>query len=151
MVCEAKGDAFYTLGRFDHARRSYLRAFDGSKLPPDLESKIGLAEVRSGRIKSGVARLRKAVERARVTSVHDRLITALVWLGQMAEAADAAEKKAEDVSPDPQAYLRAAVIWAQQENWPRSLEILHRALIQFPHHQALEGVSPRRRGPSLGH
>jgi Flp pilus assembly protein TadD len=141
FVSEAKGDAFYALGQFDHARRAYLRAFDGFNLPPDLESKIGLAELRSGRAKSGVARLRKAVERGpSETKLHDRLVTALVWLGQMAEAADAAERKAETVTPDPQAYLRAAVICAKQENWTRSLEILHRALAQFPHHQALEGV-----------
>ncbi len=140
-VCEAKGDAFYALGRFDHARRSYLRAFDGSKLPADLESKIGLAEVRSGRIKNGVARLQKAVDRDPLDpQVHDRLITAFIWLGHMAEAGEAAEKKIEAVSPDPQAYLRAAVIRAQQENWPQSLEILHRALVKFPHHPALERV-----------
>ena len=141
FVFEAKGDAFYKLGQFDHARRAYLRAFDGFKLPPDLESKIGLTEVRSGHVKSGVARLRRAVERApSEPRLHDRLVTALVWLDQMAEAANAAERKAEAVTPDPQAYLRAAVIWAQQDDWKRSLEILHRALTLFPHHQALEGI-----------
>ncbi len=141
MVSEAKGDAFYRLGQFDRARRAYLRAFDGVRLLPDLESKIGLAEVRSGRVKIGVARLRKAVEHSPSEQrLHDRLITALVWLGQFADAADAAEKKAKISARDPQAYLRAAVIWARLENWPRSLEILQRALVQFPHHQALEGV-----------
>ncbi len=141
LVSEAKGDAFYAVGQFDHARRAYFRAFDGTTLPPDLESKIGLAEVRSGRARSGVNRLRKAVERGPgEPQLHDRLITALVWLGRIADAAEVAEKKTETVTPDPQAYLRAAVIRAQQENWQRSLEILHRALAQFPHHQALERV-----------
>jgi len=140
-VCEAKGDALYALGRFDQARRAYLQAFDGAKLPPDLESKIGLAEVRSGRVKNGVTRLRKAVGRdPSEPQVHDRLVTALVWLGHAAEAAEAAEKKIEAVKPDPQAYLRAAVIRAQQEDWQQSLQILRRALEQFPHHPALEGV-----------
>jgi tetratricopeptide (TPR) repeat protein len=141
IVCEAKGDAFYALGQFDHARRAYLQASDGTKLPPDLESKIGLVEVRSGRVKKGVARLRQAVERnPNEPQVHDRLVTALVWLNRITEAAEAAEKKIEAFTSDPQAYLRAAVIWAQQENWQQSLEILRRALEQFPHHPALERV-----------
>jgi glycosyltransferase involved in cell wall biosynthesis len=140
-VCEAQGDAFYALGQFDHARRAYHGAFEGAKLPPDLESKIGLAEVRSSRVKKGVARLRKAVERhPSEPQLHDRLITALVWLGHLAEAAEAAEKKIETVKPDPQAYLRAAVIRAHQQDWQQSLEILRRGLAQFPHHQALEGI-----------
>lgn len=141
FVTEAKGDAFYALGQFSHARRAYLRAFDGADLSPDLESKIGLAEVRSGRVKGGLARLGRAVERGpSEPQLHDRLISALVWLGQVAEAAEAAEKKVDAGATDPQAYLRAAVIWARQENWQRSLEILHRALAQFPHHQALNRV-----------
>lgn len=140
-ACEAKGDAFYALGQFDHARRAYLRAFEGTKLPPDLESKIGLAEVRSGRVTNGVTRLRQAVERdPSEPQAHDRLVAALVWLGHMAEAAEAADKKIGSIKPDPQAYLRAAVIWAQQENWQQSLEILRRALALFPHHPALERV-----------
>lgn len=140
-VSEATGDAFYALGQFDHARRSYFRAFEGNKLPPDLESKIGLAEVRSDRAKCGLARLRKAVNRQpSEPQLHDRLVTALVWLGQIADAAEAAEKKAEAIAPDPQAYLRAAVIRAQQKKWQRSLEILHHALEQFPHHPALQRV-----------
>ena len=141
LVFEIQGDAFYTLGQFDQARRAYLRAFDTVKLAPELESKIGLAEVRSGRVTSGLARLRKAVERdAGAPQVHDRLVTALVWLNQLGEAAEAAEKKIASVAPDPQAYLRAAVIRAQQEKWEESSEILLRGLAQFPHHQGLERV-----------
>jgi hypothetical protein len=141
MVSEAKGDAFYALGQFDRARRAYFRAFDGTKLPPDLESKIGVVEVRLGRVKDGVTRLRKAVERdPGEPQVHDRLITALVWLNHLAEAAEAAERKIAAVKPDPQAYLRAAVIRAQQQDWQRSFEILGRALAQFPHQPALERV-----------
>ena len=153
MVSEAKGDAFYKLGQFDDARRSYLRAFEGVRLLPDLESKIGLAEVRSGRVKSGVARLRQALEHGpSEPQVYDRLVTTLVWLDQIAEAAAIAERKADIIKSDPQSYLRAAVIWAQQENWIRSVEILHRALAQFPHHPALERVLaevlPRTSGPT---
>ena len=141
LVFEIQGDAFYALGRFDQARRAYLRAFDTVKLPPELESKLGLAEVRSGRVTSGVARLRKAVERdAGAPQVHDRLVTALVWLNQLGEAAEAAEKKIASVAPDPQTYLRAAVIRAQQEKWKESLQILRRGLAQFPHHRGLERV-----------
>jgi len=141
LVFEAQGDAFYALSQFDQARRAYLRALNTVKLPPELESKIGLAEVRSGRVRSGVARLRKAVERdPSEPQVHDRLVAALVWLNRITEAAQAAEKKIETFNSDPQAYLRAAVIWAQQENWQQSLEILRRALAQFPHHPALERV-----------
>lgn len=155
MVSEAKGDAYYRLGRFDQARRAYLRAFHGDTLPPNLESKIGLAEVRSRRAQSGLARLRQAVQRvADDAQLHDRLIAALVWLGQMGEAAQAAEKKAASVQPDPQAYLRAAVIWAQQENWRRSAEILQTALRQFPHHnglgKVLAEVLPRSGGGAAG-
>ena len=155
MVSEAKGDAFYALGQFDRARRAYFRAFEGTQLPPDLESKIGLAEVRAGRVKNGVSRLRQAVEREPTEPrVHDRLVTALVWLNQIAEAAEAAEKKIETVKPDPQAYLRAAVIRAQQQDWQQSLEILRRALTQFPHHPALERVLaevlPRTSGSAAG-
>ena len=140
-VCEAQGDALYALGQFDHARRAYQRAFEGAKLPADLESKIGLAEVRSGRVKKGVAKLRQAVLRdPSEPQLHDRLVTALVWLGHMAEAAEAAEKKIATVKSDPQAYLRAAVIRAQQQDWQQSWELLRRGLAQFPHHPALEGV-----------
>ena len=141
MVSEAMGDALYDVGQFDRARRAYFRAVDGDKLPTDLESKIGLAEVRSNRVKSGLARLRQAIEHSpSEPHLHDRLVSALVWLSQVTDAAEAAERKAETVPPDPKAYLRAAVIWAQQKNWQRSLEILHRALAQFPQHQALQRV-----------
>ena len=85
--------------------------------------------------------MRQAVERdPSEPQVHDRLVTALVWLNRITEAAQAAEKKIETFTSDPQAYLRAAVIWAQQENWQQSLEILRRALAQFPHHPSLERV-----------
>ena len=140
-VSEAMGDAFYGLSEFEQARRWYLRAFTGDQVPPDLESKIGLAEVRSGRVTWGLARLRQAVEREPgEPQLHDRLITTLIWLGEIEAAAEAAERKVQDVAPDPQSYLRAAVIRARQNDWHRSLEILGSGLTQFPHHQGLERV-----------
>ena len=85
---EAKGDAFYKLGQFDHARRAYLRAFEGVKITARTW-KAKLALRKYGRVapKRG-SEVRRAVEHApSEPKVHDRLVTTLVWLDQMAEAA----------------------------------------------------------------
>ena len=139
LAAEARGDAYYNLGRFSEARKAYLRAGKESNQSASLQSKLGLAEMRDGRLASGIAKLRDAVERQPGDEVlHDRLVTALGWSRRLEEAAAAAEQKILSVKPDPQSFLRAASILAQLEKWQQSAEILHEGLCRFPNQSTLQ-------------
>jgi len=133
LATEAEGDSHYSLGDFDSARRCYKRALASTGEAPAIKSKIGLAEVRAGRTRAGLRRLRRAVEEApKLAEVHDRLIQACVWLNLLDEAAAAADRKLAAVDPDPPSFLRAASIHAQMLNWEKAGEILRSGLHQFP-------------------
>ena len=138
-LAETEGDAHYNLQDFDAARRCYKRALNSLDQAPWVESKLGLAEVRLGRTRAGLKRLRHAVEEApRNGEIHDRLIQAYVWLNQVEEAADAADHKLATTAPDPQSFLRTASIHAQLQRWEKAVAILRAGLSLFPQVEKLQ-------------
>ncbi len=137
-VSEAQGDAHYSLGRFDAARACYRRALKRAGGAAALESKLGLAEMRAGRKKEGLAHLGRAVAgQPETAELHDRLITACVWAGEIDRAAAAAEHKLSAVEPHPDSFLRAASIRAQMQDWQRAEELLREGLSRFPEAEKL--------------
>ena len=137
-VAEAQGDAHYNLEQFEEAVHSYRRALKRAATPA-LESKLGLAEARMGRVAAGLARLQKAVAKEPdQAELHDRLITACVWTGRLEEAAAAAENKLGAAAPHPDSFLRAASIRAQMQHWQRAAELLRTGLALFPSAEKLQ-------------
>jgi tetratricopeptide (TPR) repeat protein len=133
LVAQTEGDAHYNLGDFETACRAYSRALACPESTAEVESKLGLAEVRAGRTESGLGHLRRALEREPVASAHyDRLISALVWLNRLAEAAEVAEDKLKAIDPPPEAFLRAASLRARCGDWTRAIELLGTGLRRFP-------------------
>jgi tetratricopeptide (TPR) repeat protein len=138
-LAEGEGDAHYNLHDFDSARRCYKRALTYPNPGPSLESKLGLAEVRAGRTRAGLERLRHAVEKAPGTGeVHDRLIQACVWLNLVEEAAEAADHKLAMTPPHPESFLCAASIHAQLNRWEKTAQILRAGLSLFPNVERLQ-------------
>jgi tetratricopeptide (TPR) repeat protein len=138
-LAETEGDAYYNLQDFDAARRCYRRALNCLDRAPWVESKLGLAEVRLGRTRAGLKRLRQAVEQApRSGENHDRLIQACVWLNLVEEAAEAADHKLAMTAPDPHSFLRAASIHAQLQRWEKAASILRVGLSLFPSVERLQ-------------
>lgn len=132
MVTEVKGDAYYGLGEFDAARRCFRKAIERQGESPQLESKLGFTEIRLGHAAKGLDRLRRTIDRApEFLDIHDRLIAAYVWLGQLRQAAQAAEKKL-TVDQQPDFFLRAASLYAQLQDWPRAAALARQGLKQFP-------------------
>lgn len=130
---EMRGDAEYNSAHFPEARRSYHRAIQqGGKQPP-LESKLGLAEVRTGAALEGIRRLNDAKRAApRDRAIHDRLIGALIFMGCVEDAANAAEDKISATDAEAGDFLRAASICAKLKQVQRAIQILRRGLNQFP-------------------
>ena len=130
---ELRGDAEYNGGHFAQARRSYGRAIQRAGKQPALESKLGLAEVRSGSALEGIRRLNDAKRAApRDRAVHDRLIGALIFTGRVEDASHAAEDKISETDATVEDFLKAASICAKLKQVPRAISILRRGLNQFP-------------------
>jgi tetratricopeptide (TPR) repeat protein len=143
LVFECQGDAYYNLGDFESARRCYRRAEQRGGETAALDSKLGLAEVRCGRVTEGVRHLRQVVEREPHSSdPYDTLVSAYVWLGRLEEAAETAEAKLEAVEPQPQFFLRAASICARLQDLDRTARLLQKGLDLFP--QAPKLLEARR-------
>lgn len=139
MVHEGRADAYYCLGDFITARHYYLQALEHVSNSPQMESKLGLTEVRLGLSEEGLARLRKAVEREPQTGeLYDRLIIACTWLGRAQEAAAVAEARLAQVAPQPGQYLRAASLRAKLGQWPRVVYLLQEGLRHFPEARKLQ-------------
>jgi hypothetical protein len=133
LAAETQGDAFYNLGDFESARRSYRRAVERGGKSASAESKLGLAEVRAGHTSAGLDRMRHALEtEPKCGELYDRLVTALVWLGRLDEAAEFAERRLAATDVLPASFLRAASIRAQRQNWRQAEEVLQRGLERFP-------------------
>ncbi|HXZ40890.1 MAG TPA: glycosyltransferase [Terriglobales bacterium] len=129
---QLKGDAFFNLGQISQARTAYDNALKLGGTGPSIESRLGLAEVRLGETQSGFARLQRAVEEApHEAELHDRLVKAHLIAGDLAGAAEAAERFATCIG-HPKTFLRAASIRAQLQHWDRSEELLQRGLQLFP-------------------
>ncbi len=150
---EVQGDARFKAYDFEGACRLYHHAIDRLGDLPSLESKLGHAQVRSGRIQEGISRLRQAANREpKSVENHDRLIAACALLGELQEAAEAAERKVKEFEPRPEFFLRAASLRAQLRDWPRAATLLGRGLEHFPaDEKLLRAVSEiRARDSRLG-
>jgi glycosyltransferase involved in cell wall biosynthesis len=156
-VAELMGDTQYNAGEFERACSAYQIA--SGRMPPSatVESKLGLAEVRSNRKNSGLQRLRTAIEREPANGeLQDRLVMAEVWLRHLPEAAEAAEKKLAYAAPRAEDFMRAASIRAQLGEWDRAAETLRDGLLKFPDSESLraslsnaETLSPAAAAPSF--
>jgi glycosyltransferase involved in cell wall biosynthesis len=151
LVAEVRGDAFYNSGRFVDAARAYKAALQREPSNPLCTSKLGLAILRSGQASRGVRLLREALAlRPAAPELHDRLIVALVWLGNLEEAAAAAEAKlAAVVHPSASDFLRAASLCAQRQDAPRAAAMLKGGLRVYPGDLRLREAWETFSGPIL--
>ncbi|MEJ2007786.1 MAG: glycosyltransferase [Acidobacteriota bacterium] len=139
LVWEGRGDASYGLGDFGAARRSYLQALGTLGNSPQIESKLGLTEVRLAQGEEGLARLRKAIgQEPESAELYDRLTAAYAWLGRLREAAEAAEAKLTRVEPQPEYFMRAASLRAQLPDWTRVITLLRQGIKRFPESEKLQ-------------
>ncbi|MFY9676565.1 MAG: glycosyltransferase [Terriglobales bacterium] len=126
------GDAFSQLGQLQESRAAYLNALKLCPGNAELESKLGLLEVRLGMGESGIRRLtRAATTPPPRVDVHDRLMKAYLLTNRLREAAAEAEHLTR-LAPHPRAYLRAASIYAQFRDWCDSARLLRQGLDLFP-------------------
>lgn len=138
MVFEARGDLHYNLGEFNLALESYERAAAPQNEAPLLQSKRGFTMVRAGRRDEGLANLQRAIDREPGSpELYDRMIAACAWLGRNRAAAEMAEAKLARVAPQPESYLRAASLRAQEQDWVRALNLIQKGLEHFPKHEKL--------------
>jgi Flp pilus assembly protein TadD len=134
----ARGDALHNLGRFDEARRAYLLALKLSGEDPQLESKLGLVEVRLGQLDSGFRRLQNAIGTLPYAAeLHERLIKSNLLANRMEAAANAAEHFANTVR-HPKTYIRAAAIRAHMEQNEQARNLLLQGLEIFPESPELQ-------------
>jgi len=140
FVAETIGDAHYNLGEFPQSVRAYKQAIESARDSLLLESKLGLAIVRTGGVEAGLERIRNAVHRQpHQPELHDRLILSFVWLGRTTDAAAAAEDKLRSVRlPHPNDFLRAAALWANLAEWKRSAAMLHVGSVIYPNNGVLK-------------
>jgi len=149
FVFETSGDAHYNLGEFPQAAEAYERAMRILADRSLVQSKRGLAIVRTGQAEKGLATIREALEHKPVhAEIHDRLILALAWLAKDRDAAVAAEEKLRRVrEPLPSDFLRAAKLWASLGESPRAAAVLHVGSVVYPQNamlrQAIEELSAR--------
>ncbi|MGH9681688.1 MAG: glycosyltransferase [Candidatus Acidiferrales bacterium] len=137
-VAELLGDTNYKLGNYETAGNCYRRGLKRLPSSAFLESKLGLAEARTGNSRSGLRRLRHALTlEASNPDLHDRLISVEVWLGHLEQAGEAAERKLGAVAAGPNDYLRAASIRAEAKKWEHAKEILQRGVTLFPEAELL--------------
>jgi glycosyltransferase involved in cell wall biosynthesis len=141
-VAELAGDANYNLGDYESSAACYRRARKRDAANPSLESKLGLAEARTGDAASGLRKLRHAIEVCPTAAeLYDRLVTVEVWLGNLPAAAEQAERKLSAVvAPRPEDFLRAASIWGKLEEWPRASAILRRGAAACPDSEHLRAA-----------
>jgi glycosyltransferase involved in cell wall biosynthesis len=127
-----RGDALHNLGRLLEARAAYSDAVNSTGNDPVLMSKLGYTEVRLGRTREGIARLKQAAEQApEAAEIHERLMKALVAVNTLPEAAEHAEKLAA-LEVTAKAYLRAASIRVHARQPERAREVLNRGIAVFP-------------------
>ncbi|HTZ73277.1 MAG TPA: glycosyltransferase [Candidatus Aquilonibacter sp.] len=137
-VAELAGDTNYNLGHYEAAADCYRRSRKRAPESAALESKLGLAEARTGNAASGLRRLRHAIEMCPgAADLYDRLITVQVWLGDLPAAAAEAERKLTAVAARPEDFLRAASIRAKLEQWGHAVDLLRRGLQAHPNSEQL--------------
>lgn len=140
-VAEMTGDTYYNLSDYDGAVTRYRRALRRESGCSALESKLGLAEARAGNPRAGLRRIHKAIAGEPANpDLYDRLIVVHVWLNNLSEAAETAEKKLNAVQPKQEDYLRAASIRARMKQWSHAAVVLHAGLAVFPHSEPLQAT-----------
>jgi tetratricopeptide (TPR) repeat protein len=139
-AAEMIGDGHYNLGEFAEAVRGYERALKFVPGSAVLESKCGLAKVRTGAADAGLQQVRRAIlQEPALPETHDRLILSLVWLGRVPEAAAAAEEKLRSVkTPNSSDFTRAASLWSKAGDWARATAVLHVGLQIYRHDSNLK-------------
>lgn len=139
LLPEAKGDGFYNLQQYSNAASCYRRCLRLSAQNPDVESKLGLAEIREGNVSSGLKKQYRAIELAPNNSeLHDRLILSLVYLDRLSEAADVAERRTLMENPNAAVFLRAASIRGHMGEIGRAASLVLDGLKLHPHSPALQ-------------
>jgi glycosyltransferase involved in cell wall biosynthesis len=142
LLAETQAEACYNLQQFENAAEHYRRALKLNPESAPLESKTGFCELRLGHMEAGLMKLKNAIERSPTEAeLHDRLTAAYVSLGKLAEAASAAERRIEQAGPVPEAFLRAASIRAQLQDWSSALQLLQRGLELYPNFGKLQAAS----------
>jgi tetratricopeptide (TPR) repeat protein len=134
-----RGDACYNQGQYARAADCYETGLRRAPANSSLESKFGLAIVRSGNVSRGMHRLHRAVAtQPGAPELHDRLVLALVWLNRIEQAAEATETKLHAVEhPAANDFLRAASLWAKANNWSRAIDMLQAGLAKYPRNPEL--------------
>jgi len=143
---EMEADCLYNCKEFTAARQRYRHAL---KLEHRTEilSKIGLTEVRLGHSEGGLKKLKDAMLEAPATKeIHDRLVSALLALGRIAEAAKASESSLTQTTPTQAGFLRTAALWMHAEHLARALEAVTRGLELFPESPELKDAYAELRG-----
>jgi glycosyltransferase involved in cell wall biosynthesis len=146
-----RGDALHNLGRLQEACSAYSEAVRLSGKDPVLSSKLGYTEVRLGRTKEGISRLKKAAEAApEVAEVRERLMKAFVAVNVLPEAAEQAEKLA-ILDGTAKAYLRAASIRVYANDQQHAREVLNRGITLFPDSVELRRALAELCGDAVAH
>ena len=145
---ELRGDVMHALGRLREAREMYRaavakareRGADGTA-GVGLKSKLGYVEVAMGMEKTGLRRLREAIEAdPTVLDFHDRLVKSLVLLKRDREAADAAEEICRHYVNE-QIIARAAALRMRVGDYERVRKVLALGLRLFPGSERLKGLA----------
>ncbi len=137
--CEhLRGDALHNLGRLEEARDAYLKTANLTHGDPVVNSKLGYTELRMGRSKEGIAKLKRAAESApEIAEIRERLMKAYIAVDQLPEAAEQAEQLAK-IEGTPKSYLRAVSIWIHSKQNQRAQQVLSRGMELFPEAQELQ-------------
>ncbi len=126
------GDTYAQGAQLEKARSAYRNALKLSAGNAELESKLGLIEVKLGITKKGLARLEHAATMLPPKiEAHDRLMKAYMFVNMLPEAAAVAERLS-TLAANPKAFLRAASIRAHLRQWDQSKKLLERGLELFP-------------------
>lgn len=139
LLAETLGEAYFLVQDFTLAAKYYNRAAKLLPANPFLESKAGLCELRAGRIAAGIRKMHQALNRVPGSGeLYDRLISAYVSLGRLAEAAESAERRIAKAGATPEAFMRAASIRAELREWPQVSTLLQEGIAKFPQAEKLK-------------
>jgi Flp pilus assembly protein TadD len=149
--CEhLRGDALHNLGRLEEARAAYLKTANLTHGDPVVNSKLGYTELRMGRAKEGIAKLKRAAESApEIAEIHERLMKAYIATDQLPEAAEQAEQLAK-IEGTPKSYLRAVSIWTHSKQNQRAQQVLSRGMELFPEAPELQKAFAELIGRQMG-
>lgn len=134
VVAETKADALYNLGDYPRASSAYQTALSRDPENPWLQSKLGLALVRSGHPQRGLPLLAAAIAlRPDSPDLYDRKMHAHLALNDISAAAQTLDTKV-SMLPEPAAsdFLRAASLWLKAGSPGRASHFVVLGLASFP-------------------